>query len=201
MTPNPTFQPNPLVVPPRVKQMVISPDFKVNGFSVDPWESFFLTDNKIMQTLSRITGFNSDPEVREWFPLQVDSEGRLKISPLETQGQWIRIKDSDNISVQIMENMSVPTGVITHAGVDLRGTDKKTILISTTKALTLYFQTSRDNVNWYTIQTTAGGDYTLAVVNAKEAFPINDATRYFRVLISNATVETAIVSLEILAKV
>lgn len=183
-------------------QLIINPNFKISGLITDPYTPYFRTNNFIQQTASRIFGYDPTEGVEEWFALRTDSEGRLLVSPTETTGAWFRLKDRDNIRTTIFEDFSIPNNAgISHAGVLLAGTSKQSILISCNGALTLYYQTSDNNVDWYTIQTTAGNDYTLAVTGASEAFPINDATYYFRVFISNTSGAAVTATLKIIGLV
>lgn len=166
------------------EQIFIEPELETDGFPTTPYSPWYRTNNFIQQGLNRLFGWN--PTDKKWYPLYADKEGRLLVSPEETDGAQVLIKDRESVRHVVLNNVKVINlSLASHTAVDVSECSKKSVLISTTGSITAYFQASDDNTNFYTLTDTSGADISLAADNEKISFAVNDYCHYFRVIIYN----------------
>jgi len=180
------------------EQLIRDPKFQLDGVVLTPSTDFLRTNNFIQQGANRM--FIYDLDVERWRPLQADEFGRVILSPTETDGARVAIKDRNEMIVKIFDSTPIPAyTAAVHAPVDVTGFNKKTLLVETNGSTTVYFQFSHDGISWYDWNTTAGTDVTLACNTEKVAFAVDDYTKYIRLIVHNATAAVVTCTLTLLA--
>lgn len=117
--------------------------------------------------------------------LEVGIQTSISLSPL---GNKINLNDREFSITNVMKAQEIPdASIVTHDGVDLAGYSGKSVLIDVNGTATIYYQFSSDNENWFDLYTSADAAVTTAIANQKKAVPIDDVTRYFRVLVYNVS--------------
>lgn len=182
------------------EQLFINPDIEIPSFPVSPWTPYFRTNNFIQQNIARLMGFN--PTEKKWYPVFVDTTGRILTSPEITAGTQVFLKDREAITISIMEGEVIPAATLaTHAAEDVEEFLNKTVLVSTSAQATVYVQFSDDAVNWYEWRDLSDTAITFSVNNEKKCFGFADHTRYMRVIVHNTSASNNTVSLKILGAV
>lgn len=99
------------------------------------------------------------------------------------------------VTYEIFEAVSLPTAeVLTHSEVEVADAQTVFILLSSNVAVTGYVQVSDDATNWYDVKTEGDADRSFACNNEKVCYPVTIASRYARVVVTNASGSTATIT-------
>jgi len=181
-----------------IDQIIRDPEVLIDGFQALPHTNFLKTNNFVQQTASRLYGKN--PSVKKWFPINTDDSGRLLLSPAKSDGAQIFLKDRNFIDDVVMNEISLPNNAVaSHVGVNMTHASRKTIAVSSTQSVTVRFQVSNDNANWYTVQNTSDVEFSMNVNNEKVAIEFIDAAHFMRVVIENTSGGTSTVTAVIMS--
>lgn len=168
------------------EQIIYNPEFQLDGIQALPHTDFLRTNSFVQGTASRLFAKNVD--AKKWFPLNVDDQGRLILSPQTTPGAQIFIKDRNFTDAVVIENVSVPNNAaISHVGVDISSLSRKTVLVDCNGPVTVRFQVSNDDISWYNVFDTNDSEFTMAVDNTKKAIEFIDAAHFMRLVITNTS--------------
>jgi len=180
------------------EQIIYDPDFQIDKFQALPFTNFLRTNSFVQQTASRL--FAKNVGAKKWFPLNVDDQGRLILSPQTSPGAQIFIKDRQFVDFVVMEALSLPNNATaTHVGINVSGASRKSVGVSSTKDVTVRFQVSDDDLNWYTVQNTSDSEFSMNVNNEKVAIEFIDAAHFMRILVTNTSGSTSTVTAVIMA--
>ena len=182
------------------EQLFINPEIETSGFPTQPWTPYFRTNNFIQQGLNRLFGWN--PTEKKWYPVFVDTAGRILTSPDVTSGSQVFLKDRECTTVNVFTDEVVPASQsITHAGEDVEEFLNKTVLVSASTTATVRVQFSDDLINWYNWKDLAGAAIEFSINNEKICFGFTDHTRYIRVFITNTAAAANTISLVLMGAV
>lgn len=175
-------------------QLFINPDIETSGFPVNPYTPYYRTNNFVQQTLSRIFGYRTDDE--KWYPLNVDSLGKLQVSTVATIGASIFLRNREAKDVTIFtDRVLSDLTAATHDGVDFSGYSSKLIMVKSTGAVTVYPQASNDKTTWYDLVDSSGNALSVTVNRVTKAIEWTEPAHYFRCVVVNTSGAAVTVSM------
>jgi len=175
-------------------QKILAPNIFIKDFPLEPPGLFLKTNNFVQQGLNRLLGYY--PTDEKWLRVTCGSDGGLLLSQDSDTPGAVRIQDREAMDVKLLDSVAVPaTSLVTHVGEDISDFSAVTIQTSSTGNVTIYFQTSNDNVNWYDVKTTPDTDLSFNCSAEKTSIYLIPSAHYFRVVIYATTASTVTVEL------
>ncbi len=201
-----------------IKQFILLDSMNVNDFPLDPRVDGFVTNNFMQGTLSRLLAYNDT--IKKFVLVKVDSSGNLKTTASVTNNIYgNNAGTAQAISANILGGLSVdPSGrdmtidtsipstsvadgaSITHDGVNVAHVAKITVLVATTRSMTIRPQISDDNNDWYEVKNEADTDLSFNCANEKIAFRLDGCAKFLRMFVTNSAGAAGEITLKILGQ-
>lgn len=176
-----------------IEQIIYNPEFQLDGIQALPHTDFLRTNSFVQQTATRL--FAKNAAAKKWFALNADNQGRLILSPETTPGAQIFLKDRNFTDAVVMDGVSLPDNSAgTHVGINISSITRKSILVDSDGPILVNFQLSNDDTNWYTVVDTSDDEFTMSVDNTKKAIEFIDVAHFMRLVITNTSGGTRIVT-------